>query len=70
MSKRKTRHIEAYNTGTHGTLVINRATRQWLWTDDNIHYLIHQLGISNGGLPLSILSQSPKDHPDWVRICL
>ena len=67
MSKRKTKHIEAWNTG-YSTLVINHDTKQFLWVDANIHYLVRLTSIVGKGVELSKLSNPCKK--EWARICL
>ena len=67
MSKRRTKHIEAYNTGGSGNLVINHDTKQWLWCNLSVRDLAESIEKPKGGLPLAELTSKRKHYR---RICL
>ena len=67
MSKRKTKHIEAWNTG-YSTLVINHDTKKFLWVGTDTHYLIRLISNVGIGVELSLLNTHFKK--EWTRICL
>ncbi len=78
MSKRKTKHIEAYRTyqnynygSEERMLVINHDNRNWLWLPvDNydIHFMIDCLEDPKRGICLDAVP--PSKPIDVVRICL